>query len=623
MVAAATTTEVPRSSPAAEQQIASLISKYVARLFELLATPQEWNLTTVAALLSLIILWAVRVYMTWATWGDLTVDSGHEMYIPALLAEGKTLYRDVWYMYTPGAPIINGYLFRIFGIHLNVLYWAGSLSALGSALLLFFSGMRLASWIAGWTAAAILLYEAFEPGIFTFPLPYTFAATYGCLTACLFVWLIIRAATSRGWVWMFAGASVAAAALLLKPEFGTASYGALAILVVVRLLRERSWKTLLTDILAILPGLAICGLVIYWMVSLAGVDFITQENIVSWPTSYFMRTLGSFWLKQTGFSLEFVPVVQALIRTLFFVGILLTLTLWRSNKRIIFFGAALLAVGFAFLIRLVPLPDAALMLFRGVVFPKDMILDVIVAGAIIGWFLLRQWSDQVFAFLLVMTFAASVSFRILFGMESFGYPVFYGGPVILSFLILLRPLLKSAGRVQWKKAQGELIFCGACLLAVILMAPRISARSDLVPLTTQRGTMLVPREKAATYQVAIDFMREKAALGEPVLSVPEDTSLYFLSLTHCPVRVFSFTPGVVAPGKMTNDVINQIESAHVRYLLWSNRTFFEFGVPIFGVDFNRPLGEYLKAHYRFVRPLVPDGKIWNAAIYERIPEPVR
>src|SRR5882672_8861023 len=87
--------------------------------------PALWNLTTYIALLMLTALWAAQVYATWAAWGDLTIDSGHEMYVPMLLAEGKMLYRDVWFLYTPAVLYVNSYLFRLFGPHLNVLYWAG------------------------------------------------------------------------------------------------------------------------------------------------------------------------------------------------------------------------------------------------------------------------------------------------------------------------------------------------------------------------------------------------------------------------------------------------------------------------------------------------------------------
>src|SRR5882762_5339432 len=115
-------------------------------------------------------------------------------------------------------------------------------------------------------------------------------------------------------------------------------------------------------------------------------------------------------------------------------------------------------------------------------------------------------------------------------------------------------------------------------------------------------------------------MKEKASAGESVLSVPEDTSLYFLSSTNCPTRVFSFTPGIVAPGQMTDKMIREIERQPVRYLLWSNRQFPEFGTPVFGEDFDREIGDYLKANYHRVGPLVPvtgSDSDWTAVVWER------
>jgi hypothetical protein len=143
-----------------------------------------------------------------------------------------------------------------------------------------------------------------------------------------------------------------------------------------------------------------------------------------------------------------------------------------------------------------------------------------------------------------------------------------------------------------------------------------------VPLTTEHGTIRVPDHRAENYESAIAFIKEKSSLGESVLSVPEDPILYFFAGVHCPTRVMSFTPGVVAPGKMTDEVISEIEKAPVRYLLWSNRVFPEFGVPNFGTNFDRTLGDYLKARYRFVGPLVPGSPNWDwhADVYELTPE---
>jgi hypothetical protein len=148
---------------------------------------KPWNPRTYVGLLLLTALWAVQVFATWGAWGNLTIDSGHEMYIPALLAQGKVLYRDVWYPYGPAAPYFNSYLFRMFGVNLNVLYWAGSLSALCSAIFLYLVGRRLSSWGVGLTAGAILLLQAFQPSLFSFPLPYSFGTVYGCVLGCFFL----------------------------------------------------------------------------------------------------------------------------------------------------------------------------------------------------------------------------------------------------------------------------------------------------------------------------------------------------------------------------------------------------------------------------------------------------
>src|SRR5260370_41411165 len=74
---------------------------------------------------------------------------------------------------------------------------------------------------------------------------------------------------------------------------------------------------------------------------------------------------------------------------------------------------------------------------------------------------------------------------------------------------------------------------------------------------------------------------------------------------------------------MTEETIQQIEHGNVRYLIWSNRLFPEYEVLRWGIDFDKPLGDYLLSHYRLVGPLMP-GKVrfgeWTAFIWERKPE---
>ena len=595
----------------------------------------SWNFATYAALLMLVALWAVKVYTTWAAWGDLTIDSGHEMYVPALLAEGKMLYRDVWFLYGPAAPYFNSYLFRLFGMHLNVLYWAGSLSALGSAIFLYLIGMRLSSWLVGWTAGAVVLMEAFQPSLFCFPLPYSFAAVYGCLVGCLFLWLVINASTSMKWPWMFAAGIAAAVALLIKLEFGIACYGTLVLLIAIRSFMQRSGRLLAKDIVAILPGIAICGLVIRWMVSIAGIEFITQENFMSWPTSYFMKVYGKTWLDLTGFTVTRSAFHEAMFRAIPLAAALFVAygVLWwnRSDQRATLMKVVLVLVALVYFVRDIFLnflpPHRLEPTVSTVFFPTDMVLYVVLAALVVWWYFWRQSDAAAIrdpAFPLLLTFSSLLAFRILMKMEPGGYPIYYNGPVVLSFLLLLCLIIPRSGRSRRFVFLGELVICLGCLVPVALHTLAFEAQTrKYVPLTTERGTVRVSKHLAENYRAAIQFMKEKASLGQSVLSVPEDTSLYFLSGTYCPTRVFLFTPGVLVPGKMTDDVIREIERKHVSYLLWSNRIFSEYGVPVFGKDFDRYFGDYLKSHYRPVSPVIPNTGSdlqWTAVVWERKPE---
>jgi hypothetical protein len=209
-------------------------------------------------------------------------------------------------------------------------------------------------------------------------------------------------------------------------------------------------------------------------------------------------------------------------------------------------------------------------------------------------------------------------------MNTLGYPIYYNGPVVLSYLVLLCMLIPRINQSRRFVIIGEAALCFACLIPAIVHTRAIEASArDFVPLTTDRGTIRVSAHTAEGYKTAIQFMKEKADLGQTVLSVPEDTSLYFLSGTVCPTRVFLFIPGAVAPGKMTEETIQQIERKPVDYLLWSNRTFAEYGAKEFGKDFNPELGDYLKSRYRPIYPLVTSDKPeseWTAMVWERKPE---
>jgi len=585
----------------------------------------EWDRATWLGLLTLVVLWATLFAGTWASWGSVTVDCGREMYVAAEVARGRTLYKDVWYIYGPIAPYINAFLFRLFGARLEVLYWAGSLSALGSAIFLFLSGIRLSSRLTGWTAAAVVLVGAFSPSIFCFPLPYSFPAVYGCLTACALLWLGLQSLQSESLVWLFAAGIAACLALLLKLETGCACYAFLGVLLGVRAIHHKSGRAFWRDVLAVLPGGLVCAVVAWWMISLRGVEFITQENFSNWPTSYFMRTYGKHWLEITGMPSTFGHVALPSAVLLIFWCFLR----WGMPSLLVakrwFLPTGLVLIGMAgALVTTVPgelgfyLESA----FLAVFFPRIMALLAVLGLCGAVWLLWkRRLPSTATPILMVLVFSCLLAFRLLLSVRPTGYSIYYGGPVVLSFLLLgplVVPAQAWAGRLR---QQWRVLLCVGCLVAASASVVRNAVSTkNWIPLKTEYGTIRLDNEHAKNYSVALEFMKQRSAGGEYVLSIPEDVSLYFLSGTECPSRLYMFHPGLLAPGNMTTELIDELRSKPVRYLIWSNREFPEYGAPVFGKDYDWDLGNYLRAHYRPLRPLIPDDLSgWSAVIWEQIP----
>lgn len=584
------------------------------------------------ALATLTTLWLALASLTWAHWGSPTIDCGREMYVASALVEGKTLYKDIWYLYGPGAPYLNSFLFGLFGIHVDVLYMAGIVCVMLYALPLFWLSFRLSSLPAAFCVALAIILQSFHPGIFNFPLPYSYASVYGAVCASFFLLFAVGAVFHKRQAYVFGAGISASFALLMKLEFGSACYATLGVLVLGRYLHERSLRLLVRDLLSLLPGVLTSALAIFWMLSLGGGDFLTQENFMSWPTSYFMRTYGERWLAVTGFDLSAGTLLRGGLLVALFIGF------WAAVGRAIGHLFAhperrrkhLLAVG-GLALGVVVLGAYDHQMLASVT--RRAFLPLGVVATVAGGIPLAAWSywrhrscPRRLAVLIVFVFAVSLAFRHLFSLSVRSYSIYYNGPVYLAFFILLMLLALpdyQAWPSAWRRWSTLLLFTPVCALIVLIgLSPYWRGERERTPLHTERGTMYMSPGTAAAYREAIAFMRDAHRRGESVMSIPEDTSLYFFSGVPCPTRVFAFTPGVLAPGRMTDQVVEKMETLPVRYLLISNRRFPQYGAPEFGVDFDQALGEYIRERYRPVRNFAPEALTdstdsWKLSLWER------
>src|SRR5262249_22664577 len=130
------------------------------------------------------------------------VDGGRELEVARQIAAGQTLYADMRWFYGPLAPYLNGALFRLFGVHAGVLMVAGAVSAALMAGVLYFLARCFAGRLAATVVATAFLYlcafgHYYWNGIFNWVLPYSYAATYGMLSATTSLYLLVRHVQTR------------------------------------------------------------------------------------------------------------------------------------------------------------------------------------------------------------------------------------------------------------------------------------------------------------------------------------------------------------------------------------------------------------------------------------------
>jgi hypothetical protein len=409
-------------------------------------------------------------------------------------------------------------------------------------------------------------------------------------------------------------------------------------------LGHRSVRRVGIGLACLLPGIFISLAVIGWMISLKGAEFITHENLTGWPTSYFMKRYGQKWLANTGLALTGkapLSALELLVTVAFWCGLSWILARHGHRTRVFWLGILILAIlsaGSLFSSIVQDLVDA---LF----FPPAIVFFVVLAIPVAVWLWRRQVSDRSLQVLMLFLLSTLIASRSLFGIKLYGYPIFYDGPVLLSFFAIMSWFLppKRSGPAGQIRSLQTLPYLGALAAAVLAMGPTYAKVFLAAPLVTSRGTIFARADKVQAYQAVLDFINRHKDRGSSFLSVPEDMSLYFLADIDCPIRLYQFHPGTLEPGRMESELIQQIDAKKIHYVIWSNRKFDNYGAPIFGVDFDRALGGYLRAHYRpttyigFGRERVPaESKLarfirthfrermqeeWRAVIWERVWQP--
>jgi hypothetical protein len=178
------------------------------------------------------------LHVSWRKWPDPIIDSGAQWYAAWRISRGESLAQEVPWNYGPLSAYFNGWLFRIFGVSLNVLFAANLLiyaAILGLAYLAFRRAWgRLGAFAACGVFIAVFSFSHLTSvGNYNYVAPYSHESTHGILL--MFATVLVAASWSckESQSFAFFLGTCGGIAAVLKPEFmlaaGAVGAGALAL----------------------------------------------------------------------------------------------------------------------------------------------------------------------------------------------------------------------------------------------------------------------------------------------------------------------------------------------------------------------------------------------------------
>ena len=566
------------------------------------------------------------------------------MYVPVALSQGQRLYFDLWYPYGPLIPYWHSLLFRAFGVHLVWLYACGLGTAFGVMILLYrIARMFLPVSLSLFAGTAFAL-TALPSHLFNYALPYSYPAAYSTLFFVGILYLLLRDCGSADPTWRLPAAGIlAGCTLLTKIETGFAAWGLVVCALLLRAMSGTRARALAGCSLQCLPSLLAAAAVYRWLISAGGWRRMFADNIPLLGDSYWVMHYGKLWAAFVGFTTSPPLLLQSAAKGIGWVVLITALvmasTKWRSVRRLSLgagcalclievwtqypwkFAPYLAWISPAFLGR--QLPDLVrrgthLVLYNsGLVWPSLLLLAIAMAA---WWRAGRDRSQTPEILLAAASFGYGV--RTLVRMYHAGYPIFY---CVLAYVAALALVVKLCGRLPFPVPPRVWNGLAAVLATgvLIMMSPMYVRWWRPSPVASARGTVYADATEAAHLNQAIQFLDAARQAHEKVLVLPEESVLYFFSETSALSFWYTALPGLI-PRDRIPGYLAGLDRQQPRYVILSNRSTPEYGVPIFGTDYNREIYAWVGRNYRPVKTIgdyqrIADPKVWAAIVYERAP----
>jgi hypothetical protein len=531
----------------------------------------------------LVTLFLALAVCSWKRWADPIVDFGNEPYVAWQLLAGRTLYRDIAWLYGPLSPWLNAVCFEFFGASLATLAACNLFVAAVLAIVVYRFCAKCSDALTATVGTSVLLvsfvfpHHSEDAGNYDFVWPYAYAATHGAvLLACGVAALSRAVVTDRVAVWAGAGLLLGLT-MLTKAEIALAAMATGAAATVWRLADGRSQA--LGRLAAFLAGCAVPVAVCWSVLGMESVvaPWIAVARVVGGEQAFNAHLIGTDDLRGNLWRLGIDSVVWTALASGIVAADLYGAGLDAARKRWLVIGAV--AVVGAVVVRDLP----------GVGRPLPVLIPL--GGAALIWVARRRPDDRDRLAPLVLWGAAAwmLLARMLLDVHLHHYGFYLGMPAAV-FVVVLG--VGTAPRLLAERVAGGGRIVRPVALATIgllmLYSTGLSAAAYshvTIPIGRDEDVMYGPSPLASPTGVLAAALVERIVSQVPPTAtlavLPDGTMMNFLTRRPNPTPYNQvMPPTLVAFG--VDQVLASYEARSPDYVVLYEWSGDEYGVGNFG-----------------------------------------
>lgn len=506
-------------------------------------------------------------------YSGILIDFGREVYYPEQMLQGKVLYKDLFNIYGPLSYQINAVLYKIFGIKLSTLYFAGSVCSLGIVSGIYLIARRFLSEFLSFSVGVFTIAIGITTtSIFNFHFPYSWAMVYGLLAFLYSLYFLIKSVSAQNSslennINLCISAFLAGISIACKYDFLLYS-----LVVLFFIIKNNNWKAFLC--LISVPILS------YGILFLQGMKFSDLLNILnitklmakSKTLTYFYQNSGVY------FSLPVIPhdIFSFLFFSIPFGGVLLSRDFF--NRKNIAIKILSVIFGIVSLFFLFVLLSAK----------TNYIFDFILVFVFVFALSTYKKLNPILTVLTVSTLLASA--KIFWAVLIGNYGTYYVSVAIVTALALLFNILPK----KLEKITGIIVL----LISLFFISMNFNGLYGQ-EIVTEKGKIKTGFSQAVNTNNLIKFINENTKKDDKILILPEGMMINFLTNRKSDDFYNSFLP-LYTETFGEEKIVNHYKSDKPEYIILSNLNMKDYYFNYICQDYAQQFCQFILDNYNQV-----------------------